>query len=623
LRLLKGIVGALLGLHLLLALLLVGQYPALLRGVALTLAHAPSTEHGMRLAVYRHVEPSGKGWRHSVPGAFAQLDIPNTSLEAFAIWSIRRAGTYTLVFRCDDRGAVFVDGHRVIGLRGKSANNVGRAAVSLDPGPHLLVVYLANGPELGWFSLEVQAPGESSLVPIPPEVLRPVSQRYAPYFWRLIERGAAWVREPTFWTFLLTLTVLAAASWPARTPKQATLNGVQIVTGLLMGVVTGEIGSRFILPAPTRVTFKTTSNRPDADQERNVFMIRTERGFRHSPNSEVVVVHPATRETPTLYKTNSLGYRNREIGAKQGERILFLGDSITLGLALNEQYTFVRLVEDLARTDGLGWETINAGVDGLGTNGELAVLNETGLSVSPDVVVLGFYLNDFLESPGIYLTRLPGLLDRSILAHQLVNFVSRYLYLSPSEREALDSPPMLKPPDEIYAWQHEFRTNSTVLPRNQLADRATMTLNEEVLRNFEDWGGAFSPHVWGRLEGLLAEFARLAREHRFRFVILAFPVRQQVESAPLFDYPQRRLRAISHTLGVPLLDLLPVFRAQYEKSKVTGPPMFFDQCHPTPYGSEIVARAVYKFLKQTRDEGRRPDGGDLSRPGGPAPGTRR
>ena len=317
-------------------------------------------------------------------------------------------------------------------------------------------------------------------------------------------------------------------------------------------------------------------------------------------------MHPAARETPTLYRTNSLGYRNREIGLKRGERILFLGDSITLGLAVNEPFTFVRLVEGMAQTDGLSWETINAGVNGLGTNGELAVLNETGLSVSPDVVVLGFYLNDFLESPGIYLNTLPGLFDRSVLAHQVVTQASRYLYLTASEREALDSPPMLKPPDEIEAWKDEFRMRSTVLRPGGVSDPAALNLQEDILRNFEDWGGAFSPHVWKKLDGLLAEFARLAEEHRLRFVIVVFPVRQQVEPAPVFDYPQRRLKEISESLGVPVLDLLPVLRAEYQRRKPRDPPMFFDQCHLTPYGNEIVARAVYGFLAQTLREGQRP-----------------
>jgi hypothetical protein len=273
---------------------------------------------------------------------------------------------------------------------------------------------------------------------------------------------------------------------------------------------------------------------------------------------------------------------------------------------VNEPYTFVCRVEGLAHGDGLPWETINAGVDSLGTNGELSVLNETGLSVSPGVVMLGFYLNDFLESPGIYLETLPGILDWSVLAHQLAAHASRYLYLTESEREALDPPSMLKPPDEIVEWQDEFRTSSTVLPQQGGAAPAALSLQQDVLRNFEDWGGVFSAHVWGKLEDLLAEFERLAKEHRFRFIIVAFPVRQQVEPAPLFDYPQRRVREISMSLKVPLLDMLPVLRAGYQRRKLTDPPIFFDQCHLTPYGNKIAARVIYAFLRQTLSEGQPP-----------------
>ena len=154
------------------------------------------------------------------------------------------------------------------------------------------------------------------------------------------------------------------------------------------------------------MTYKTTATTASASQERPACSwSRRTADFATAPTWRSSWCTRRRRDTPTLYKTNSLGYRNREIGPKEGERILFLGDSITLGLAVNEPYTYVRQVETLARADGLSWETINAGVDGLGTNGELAVLSETGLSVSPDVVVLGFYHNDFLESPGIYLTR--------------------------------------------------------------------------------------------------------------------------------------------------------------------------------------------------------------------------
>jgi lysophospholipase L1-like esterase len=79
---------------------------------------------------------------------------------------------------------------------------------------------------------------------------------------------------------------------------------------------------------------------------------------------------------------------------------------------------------------------------------------------------------------------------------------------------------------------------------------------------------------------------------------VAFPVRHQVESPHVFDYPQRRLKEISRRLEVPLLDLLPLLRAEYESSGRAGRPLFFDQCHVTPYGSELVARMIYTFLKR-------------------------
>ena len=311
----KRVIGALLGLHVALAALMIGQYPALFRlgGYLLgsSLAGGPR-QPGMGVAVYRTVDPSGAGWRHVVPGASAYLDRPNGSLHAFAVWSPPKAGAYVLVFRADEHGAVFVDGHRVTGARARVLNDVGRAAVPLEPGPHLLVVFLRNGSAPGSFSLEVQAPGDASSGPLPSEQLRALNRRYVPYLWRTVERAGAWVRGPFFWIALVLFSGAAAATWPARTGTEAALNGAMILTGVLIGVILGEIGSRLVLPAPTRVTLKTTGNATTAGPRRDVFMIPTDRGFRHAPNSEVVVVHPrrptrrhSTKPTPSATGTRS------------------------------------------------------------------------------------------------------------------------------------------------------------------------------------------------------------------------------------------------------------------------------------------------------------------------------
>ena len=92
---------------------------------------------------------------------------------------------------------------------------------------------------------------------------------------------------------------------------------------------------------------------------------------------------------------------------------------------------------------------------------------------------------------------------------------------------------------------------------------------------------------------------RLAKEHRFQFVLVAFPVRAQVETTPLFDYPQQRLRQIARALKVPCLDLLPLLRMDFEKNKKEEDRLFFDHCHLTNRGHQVVAQAVYRFLKQT------------------------
>ena len=106
--------------------------------------------------------------------------------------------------------------------------------------------------------------------------------------------------------------------------------------------------------------------------------------------------------------TNDLGYRGPTIGSKRGTRFLFLGDSITLAAYQREENTFVRGIEHMSRRDGLDWETVNAGVAGTSLKNSLSILMETGSSITPDVVVVGFYLNDFLDSYGVYIEQAPS-----------------------------------------------------------------------------------------------------------------------------------------------------------------------------------------------------------------------
>jgi hypothetical protein len=313
--------------------------------------------------------------------------------------------------------------------------------------------------------------------------------------------------------------------------------------------------------------------------------VETRTGRRLRANARAVIDNHALSGRRIEISTNAIGYRNREIGPKRGTRILFLGDSITFGDYLPEEETFVRRVESLARDRGADWETINAGVGAISLENELAILHETGLDLEPDVVVVGFYLNDFHESPGVHVTRLPDPLNRSRLLQYIAsrwdtNRATRGRARA-DERDA-----------ELQRWLADFDAAWPAIRGDHRRDKRAF--NGAIRRNFRDWGGAWSEHAWHRMEPLFVELKRLSEERGFELFLLAFPVDLQVSAPYLYDAPQQRLAELARELEIGMLDLLPVLRSKYE---LAGPDLFYDQCHHTPLASESIAHAITDFLE--------------------------
>ncbi len=90
------------------------------------------------------------------------------------------------------------------------------------------------------------------------------------------------------------------------------------------------------------------------------------------------------------YSNNSLGWRGfREYReAKQTDyRILFLGDSFTYGIGVDDDQTFAARVEKFLTTDRLSVEVMNAGDPGKGTDYALKLFQTVGRKFHPDLVV--------------------------------------------------------------------------------------------------------------------------------------------------------------------------------------------------------------------------------------------
>lgn len=367
----------------------------------------------------------------------------------------------------------------------------------------------------------------------------------------------------------------------------------------LLGLSIAECGARRLLPKPeiVRVSEVDHVGRRAAERERAVvtqvphhpeeaigsLYVDTPTGRRLRAHTHVTIENHRLSGRRIEIETNALGYRNRALDPKRGLRILFLGDSITFGDYVDEDQTFVRLIEARARAEGRDWETVNAGVGGIGLDNEIAILLETGLATQPDVVVLDFYLNDFQASPGVRVARLSPPFDRSVLLRHLAEVWAAGVAQLRLAIGGTDAGPI-----DWVAWDEALAADWP--PESGREEAAFLHLARTHVR---DWGGAFSPLVWDHLRPRLEELVSLSREHGFRLAVVMFPVRAQVVTRAIFDAPQRRLERELAELGVPALDLLPLLRSAHADG---GTPLFYDQCHPTPRGNTLIARAIDDFL---------------------------
>jgi hypothetical protein len=361
------------------------------------------------------------------------------------------------------------------------------------------------------------------------------------------------------------------------------------VGATILSLGLAEYACRLVVPAPVSVSITVNAptnavpaevNLPSHPEQGGLY-VETPAGRRLRPNTMARIGNHALSGMPVDIRTNALGYRNREIGPKKSLRILFIGDSITFADYLPEESSYVRQVETMAGEKSLDWETINAGVGAVSLKTELAILAESGLALNPDVVVLGWYLNDFQDSPGVTVSPSSPLTRRSRLAYA----VSALLAGKPSKAGGQALP--------VRDWQHGWSTAEKPFLVNH--DPTKAAFYQEVEKFFFDWGGAWSPEAWAEMNPLLEEFVRMTRARGAKPVCLAFPVRHQVEAAFDASLPQQKLAEAAKRLDLPLLDLLPLLRELHSTGKG---PLFYDQCHHTPAASRFLAERIFDWLRE-------------------------
>ena len=273
--------------------------------------------------------------------------------------------------------------------------------------------------------------------------------------------------------------------------------------------------------------------------------------------------------------TNSYGFRDREypmIPLAGTVRILCLGDSLTFGdgVAVDDTYT-KQLETILNERGGHKYEVINTGVPSYDTWQEVTFFKTKGVKFEPRIVVLGFYGNDIVPRPAVVQTSLSG--DGTLRRKGFGGFLpDGVVHILKGSRFLL----LLK--DRVSKLADTIRPSSEYLHQRALLDG----LPDE-----------FVERGWQEVESSLLQMTQLQKTREFRFLILIFPMAEQLmHEHPKAQY-QARLQAIAERLNIPFIDLKPVFQREFREF---GSLFIEWDGHPNPQAHRLAAEELARVL---------------------------
>jgi lysophospholipase L1-like esterase len=244
---------------------------------------------------------------------------------------------------------------------------------------------------------------------------------------------------------------------------------------------------------------------------------------------------------PPWVEFNGDGLRDRSHAEEKPEgveRLICLGDSVTLGDGIRAEQAYPQVLQELLDARGPGVEVFNVALWGWSTRQQRIAYRRIARRYSPDRVLLGVCLNDIPELQN-NLSRPPAWLAWLHLRSALV-------------RRVVDAPGR-----EIRSVEELFET-----PRS---------------RGVEDGFAHFFAELGALRDEVEDDGAELA--------LLVFPFRFQLEAGAPPPLVQERIAGFCAEAGLRCVDLLPGLQR-------TGPEVFHDYDHLSVQGARRVAEIV-------------------------------
>jgi len=280
-----------------------------------------------------------------------------------------------------------------------------------------------------------------------------------------------------------------------------------------------------------------------------------ELSYEHIPNSEA-------RVFDSVIKINSLGFRDNEYSQVKEAgtyRIIGVGDSIMFGWRVPLDDIYLKILErGLNRAEKT--EVINCSIPGYNTRQEYALTEKLAAGLSPDMVIMGFFINDVYD-PTYLLWKGKYLVSPKIVEHYENN-------------------------KNILKHIHRFLINHLKI-YDHMVSRIKKKTAERISDNI-----VLEKENWLKTEELILKTNNLLKERGIRFLVFHVPSQQEISDCKISNPPNEVLSNLC------ALNNIEYCTAFYKMSKGSDKSSLFirNDGHLTKKGHIIAAEVLKDYL---------------------------
>ncbi|MDH5770766.1 MAG: GDSL-type esterase/lipase family protein [Candidatus Bathyarchaeota archaeon] len=313
---------------------------------------------------------------------------------------------------------------------------------------------------------------------------------------------------------------------------------------------------------------KRLAGRYRFDLYKELYMVSPNKdvSYEHRPNVNIVFESSRGEFFTMRVVTNSAGLREESDipfeKPKNVKRIIGLGDSVVFGASVDNDETLLRAMEGYLSNEEFTVQTINFGVGGSNTRLQYHFLKyKKAASYSPDIILLGFYLNDFDTR---YIVFDPELGNWHFAGGSIIDVTKGFLAKS-----------------RLLRLLNAARLKFLETPK----DKPDVDAGDRQKQELAHW---------------LKQIKEYSREHNAHFIVIVLPLKQQLayalQTQDMSFESQKAIKEICEQLKIPCYDLLPDLIDYLISHGTNLDEFYWDEGHPWREGYQAIGRFTATWI---------------------------